>query len=224
MAFGKEIRCRECDTDCTPMWHKESSTEFICQTCFVQKQIEAKKVDNSAVATGQLPNGSKTRNALKSKLGPKRKMSSTKSTRYRLDKSRRSIYKSRKVPKARMMHAEDHTCETVFYKGQYFQVGDIVSLVDKEDKQTYYAQCIGFMVDIYAKKSVCYQWLLPTETWTPKEGFVAHKFHLGPSDNLFHNMDSITYVCNAPVDYFKPQGYQLIHDNTHKKNTISLML
>ena len=53
------------------------------------------------------------------------------------------------------------TSDFVFYKGSYFQVGDIVSMQD-EDGGIYYAQIRGLLTDQYCEKSAAVTWLLPT--------------------------------------------------------------
>ena len=59
----------------------------------------------------------------------------------------------------------------------YYQVGDIVSVMD-EDGDIYYAQLRGFMQDQYMNKSAVITWLLPT-TESPPEGFDSSTFILG---------------------------------------------
>lgn len=53
------------------------------------------------------------------------------------------------------------TSNFVFYKGTYFQVGDIVSVQDI-DGGIYYAQIRGLLIDQYCEKSAAITWLLPT--------------------------------------------------------------
>lgn len=53
------------------------------------------------------------------------------------------------------------TSNYVFYKGSYFQVGDIVSMQDV-DGGIYYAQIRGLLTDQYCEKSAAVTWLLPT--------------------------------------------------------------
>lgn len=53
------------------------------------------------------------------------------------------------------------TSNFVFYKGTYFQIGDVVSLQDV-DGGIYYAQIRGLLTDQYCEKSAAITWLLPT--------------------------------------------------------------
>lgn len=224
MVYGltSKVKCKECHANSTLMWHKESGNEFVCHSCHIKK-LEEIKQDKQDPATITSP-VAKTRNAYKNKVTTaKRKNSTAKATRNH-SKGRRSIYKAKKVVRGSTARAEDRTCETIFYKGEYFQVGDIISVVDIVDKETYYAQCVGFMVDKFSQKSVSYQWLVPKEPLYKYEGFVASKFELGPADNLFHEMESVKFVCNAPEDYYKPLDYHVIDENTGKRNTVSMFL
>ena len=59
----------------------------------------------------------------------------------------------------------------------YYQVGDIVSLVDDEG-DVYYAQIRGFLQDQYYEKSAVITWLLPTSA-SSKEGFDPSTYILG---------------------------------------------
>ena len=59
----------------------------------------------------------------------------------------------------------------------YYQVGDIVSLVDDND-DVYYAQIRGFLQDQYYEKSAVITWLLPTSA-SKKEGFDPSTYILG---------------------------------------------
>lgn len=64
-------------------------------------------------------------------------------------------------------------------QGSYLQVGDIVSLVDKEDS-VYYAQIRGLLIDNYCEKSAFLTWLIPTqESPDPKYGFDPATYLIG---------------------------------------------
>lgn len=62
-------------------------------------------------------------------------------------------------------------------QGNYFQVGDIVSLVD-HDFSVYYAQIRGFMKDQYNEKSAIISWLLPSQG-SPQDRFDPATYILG---------------------------------------------
>ena len=53
-------------------------------------------------------------------------------------------------------------------QGMYYQVGDIVSVIDIEGG-TYYAQIRGLLQDQYCEKSAVITWILPTKKSPPPE-------------------------------------------------------
>ena len=75
-------------------------------------------------------------------------------------KSRRAIFK-KSATRAPSAVAKAVTSERVYYRGQYFTKGDIVSVEDM-DGSVYYAQLRGFLTDQYCEKSGVITWLLPT--------------------------------------------------------------
>ena len=75
-------------------------------------------------------------------------------------KSRRIIFK-KSATRAPGAVARAVTSDRVYYKGQYFTKGDIVSVEDM-DGSVYYAQLRGFLTDQYCEKSGVITWLLPT--------------------------------------------------------------
>lgn len=54
------------------------------------------------------------------------------------------------------------------FQGLYYQVGDIVSLIDV-DGGTYYAQIRGLLQDQYCEKSAVLTWLIPTKNSPPPD-------------------------------------------------------
>ena len=77
-------------------------------------------------------------------------------------------------------------CMSVF-QCTYYQVGDIVSLVDDDDK-VYYAQIRGFLQDQYYEKSAVITWLLPTSA-SSKEGFDPSTYILGKYRMSYYHRD-----------------------------------
>lgn len=65
----------------------------------------------------------------------------------------------------------------IFLQGFYWQVGDIVSVVD-DDASLYYAQLRGFLQDAYNEKSAIITWLIPTSL-SPAVGFDPSTYILG---------------------------------------------
>ncbi|EPY86148.1 hypothetical protein CB1_000326001 [Camelus ferus] len=62
------------------------------------------------------------------------------------------------------------TAESIFYKGVYYQIGDVVSVIDEQDGKPYYAQIRGFIQDQYCEKSAALTWLIPTLS-SPRDQF-----------------------------------------------------
>lgn len=98
------------------------------------------------------------------KKSPVRKRKSTRSTRWRCGnnqhkvfgqkgRSRRFVFKSRLPQKSPSACAVPVTSDFVFHRGQYLQVGDIVSIIDPDDRQKYYAQIRGFLTTEYCEYS-----------------------------------------------------------------------
>lgn len=139
---------------------------------------------------------------------PKRK--STRATRFRFKssirgKSRRALTKKTPI-KSPSAVVTPVTSNYVWYKGVYLQVGDIVSVVDEEDGQVYYAQLRGFLTDQYCEKSAALTWLLPTQE-SPDDGtFDPATYILGPEEDIPRKLEYMEFVMNAPSDYFKSRS------------------
>ncbi|KAK4301416.1 hypothetical protein Pmani_026450 [Petrolisthes manimaculis] len=119
-------------------------------------------------------------------------------------KGRRYIFK-KSATKAPVAVATPVTSEYLFYKGLYYQVGDIVSVVDV-DGGTYYAQIRGLLQDQYCEKSAVLTWLLPTKSSpTPQNGFDPATYIIGPEEDIPRKLEYMEFECHAPSDYFKDQ-------------------
>ena len=68
-----------------------------------------------------------------------------------------------------------HLCA---FQGVYYQIGDVVSVVDEQDGKTYYAQIRGFIQDQYCEKSAALPWLIPTQA-SPKDCFDPASYIIG---------------------------------------------
>ncbi|XP_069770493.1 GATA zinc finger domain-containing protein 1 isoform X4 [Narcine bancroftii] len=97
------------------------------------------------------------------------------------------------------------TSESIFYGGIYYQVGDIVSVVDEDDEKIYYAQIRGFVQDQYCEKSAVITWLIPTQA-SSKDQFDASTYILGPEEDLPRKMEHFEFICHAPSEYFKSRS------------------
>lgn len=116
-------------------------------------------------------------------------------------KSRRIIFK-KSATRAPTSVAKAVTSERVYYRGQYYAKGDIVSLED-EDGSVYYAQLRGFLTDQYCEKSGVITWLLPTvHSPPPEDKFDPSTYVIGPEEDLPRKLEYLTFVMHAPDDYF----------------------
>ncbi|XP_030380998.1 uncharacterized protein LOC115628881 [Scaptodrosophila lebanonensis] len=116
-------------------------------------------------------------------------------------RSRRALFKrpAQKTPK---VQACTKFVKSVFYKGSYMQIGDIVSIVDGEDG-VYYAQIRGLLVDAYCEKSAFLTWLIPTQdSPDPKEGFDPATYLIGPDEELSRKLCYMEFVMHAPSNYY----------------------
>ena len=157
------------------------------------RRKEAKKVPPKKGARGK----EKEAAALRETKGSKGKV-----TRSARGKGRRSLAKKKPV-KAAEEQPTVVTARKVYFEGNYFQVGDIVSVTDIEDGDIYYAQLRGFLIDQFAEKSGVISWLLPTtESPPPSEGFHAATYILGPEEEVPRKLEIFTFVMHAPDDYF----------------------
>lgn len=129
-------KCSQCDRTSSVMWWSVSNGE-ICNEC-----NELKK------------NGDQDENG--SQCEEKSIRKSTRITRMRIKynagiirgipkgKSRRNIFKKAPPAKTPTITATTSTVESLFFGNKYYQVGDIVSLVDSK-YNTYYAQIRGLL-------------------------------------------------------------------------------
>jgi len=117
-------------------------------------------------------------------------------------KSRRIIFK-KSATRAPAAVAKAVTSDRVYYRGQYYTKGDVVSVEDVEDGSVYYAQLRGFLTDQYCEKSGVITWLLPTVNSPPaEESFDPSTYLIGPEEELPRKLEYFTFVMHAPDDYF----------------------
>uniref|UniRef100_A0A8C2UUZ0 GATA zinc finger domain-containing protein 1 n=2 Tax=Hystricomorpha TaxID=33550 RepID=A0A8C2UUZ0_CHILA len=93
-------------------------------------------------------------------------------------KGRRHIFKLKNPIKAPESVSTIITAESIFYKGVYYQIGDVVSVIDEQDGKPYYAQIRGFIQDQYCEKSAALTWLIPTLS-SPKDQFDPASYIIG---------------------------------------------
>ncbi|KAH8415323.1 hypothetical protein KR222_003494, partial [Zaprionus bogoriensis] len=118
-----------------------------------------------------------------------------------LARSRRTLFK-RPAQKTPRVQACTRFVKSLFYKGSYLQIGDIVSIVDSEQR-VYYAQIRGLLVDAYCEKSAFLTWLIPTQdSPDPREGFDPATYLIGPDEELSRKLCYLDFIMHAPSNYY----------------------
>uniref|UniRef100_I3LYF4 GATA zinc finger domain-containing protein 1 n=1 Tax=Ictidomys tridecemlineatus TaxID=43179 RepID=I3LYF4_ICTTR len=98
-------------------------------------------------------------------------------------KGRRHIFKLKNPIKAPESVSTIITAESIFHKGVYYQIGDVVSVIDEQDGKPYYAQIRGFIQDQYCEKSAALTWLIPTLS-SPRDQFDPASYIIGEAQVL----------------------------------------
>lgn len=205
MPLGVKPICISCKSNASTMWNKSEKGEILCNEC-VTKQTHGGKETNGNGVIPTKKSGSNNESAQERVL---RKSARNKPSKYRISakpvatkgKGRRIIFKKSQPVKAPTAVSTIVTGDSIFYEGTYYQVGDIVSLIDDEEN-IYYAQIRGFLQDQYYEKSAVITWLLPTKD-SPVGKFDPSTYILGPEEDLPRKMEYMEFVCHAPSDYFK---------------------
>lgn len=72
-------------------------------------------------------------------------------------------------------------------QGVYYQIGDVIRVIDEDDGKPYYAQIRGFVQDQYCEKSAALTWLIPTQA-SPSDHFDPGTYIIGKrSVNTFYS-------------------------------------
>lgn len=221
MPFGSrpKPKCVLCEATESIIWRKGIDCEHLCNECYLK--------DCSPVADGNLDSLPKSNGSNfhlnSANSGIVRKSARIKPSKYRdysrksistKGKSRRVVFK-KNVMKAPTSVATVMTSNYVYDKDQYFQVGDIVSVMDSDNEKIYYAQITGLLRDQYMEKSCVIAWLLPT-TASPPDRFDPTTFIIGPQEDFPRKLEYFEFVCHAPSDYYKQinSPYPTLPDQT----------
>ncbi|NWY50744.1 GATD1 protein, partial [Chionis minor] len=194
MPLGLKPTCSVCRSTSSSMWKKGGQGEILCNNC------TARSAPPGPAAKQEIHRRSARLRNTKYKSAPAaEKKVSTKG------KGRRHIFKLKNPIKAPESVSTIITAESIFYKGVYYQIGDVVSVVDEQDGKTYYAQIRGFIQDQYCEKSAALTWLIPTQA-SPKDCFDPASYIIGPEEDLPRKMEYLEFVCHAPSEYFKSRS------------------
>lgn len=203
------------------MWKKGNQGEILCNSCTGKgsgggstgassSSTAHSGTSFSSASTSQQNNGGSTK---QSKQEIHRRSARLRNTKYKSapavekkvstkGKGRRHIFKLKNPIKAPEAVSTIVTSESLFHKGLYYQLGDVVSVIDEDDGKMYYAQIRGFIQDQYCEKSAALTWLIPTAA-SPKDYFDPATYIIGPDEDLPRKMDCLDFVCHAPSEYFK---------------------
>lgn len=213
MPFGLQPECVACKTTSSPIWKKNEKDEIVCNACSdhlgddQQGKEESGKLSSGNTggngSSSQLPQCHVVlRKSTRAKAHKQRVQQPAKSTAPK-GKGRRIIFK-KSATKAPSAVATPVTTDSVFYKGTYYQIGDIVSMIDV-DGDVYYAQIRGLLQDQYCEKSAVITWLIPTES-SPKDRFDPATYILGPEEEVPRKLECMEFVSHAPSEYFKAKN------------------
>ncbi|XP_048471660.1 GATA zinc finger domain-containing protein 1 isoform X2 [Rhincodon typus] len=179
MPLGLKPSCSVCKANSSAMWRKSSQGEIICNNC-AGKSPGPGSVSGLTAGPGSAPaaqqsnGGGSGGGGKQAKQEIHRRSARLRNTKYRSmppaekkvstkGKGRRHIFKLKNPIKAPKSVSTIITSESIFYGGIYYQIGDIVSVVDEDDEKVYYAQIRGFVQDQYCEKSAVITWLIPTQ-------------------------------------------------------------
>ncbi|XP_027703659.1 GATA zinc finger domain-containing protein 1 [Vombatus ursinus] len=222
MPLGLKPTCSVCRTTSSSMWKKGAQGEILCNHCTGRGGAAGGAGAGAAGgAAGPCPLTAAARAGSlmcprQSKQEIHRRSARLRNTKYKSapaaekkvstkGKGRRHIFKLKNPIKAPEAVSTIITAESIFHKGVYYQIGDVVSVVDEQDGKTYYAQIRGFIQDQYCEKSAALTWLIPTMA-SPKDRFDPASYIIGPEEDLPRKMEYLEFVCHAPSEYFKSRS------------------
>ncbi|NXV76200.1 GATD1 protein, partial [Atlantisia rogersi] len=215
MPLGLKPTCSVCRSTSSSMWKKGGQGEILCNNCTARSAPPGPAAFATTSAAAQHSNGGGG-GGKQSKQEIHRRSARLRNTKYKSapaaekkvstkGKGRRHIFKLKNPIKAPESVSTIITAESIFYKGVYYQIGDVVSVVDEQDGRTYYAQIRGFIQDQYCEKSAALTWLIPTQA-SPKDCFDPASYIIGPEEDLPRKMEYLEFVCHAPSEYFKSRS------------------
>jgi len=209
MPYGLTPECILCKASSSVLWKKNEKGDTLCNDCMIQGANS--NIEDVKEASSNSQDGNSNDNSAQCQV-VLRKSTRTRTNKQRVQaqaksntkgKGRRIIFK-KSATKAPTAVATPVTTDSVFYKGSYFQVGDVISVLDVEGN-VYYAQIRGLLQDQYCEKSAVITWLLPTDT-SPKDRFDPATFILGPEEEVPRRLECMEFVCHAPSEYFKARN------------------
>jgi GATA zinc finger domain-containing protein 1 len=181
----KSPKCIQCDKTENVQHHLADGTN-LCGECYEKlkydikiEQPEVEPAATSSATSSAIIDEKKTRKSTRStRFKPSSRANSTAVTANKSvlkGKGRRIKKPPTKTPTST---ATIRTVDSLFYDKSYYQVGDIVSLIDRSE-DIYYAQIRGLLVDSYCEKAAFLTWLLPTKSSPPVDRFDPSTYLIG---------------------------------------------
>ncbi|XP_040500214.1 GATA zinc finger domain-containing protein 1 isoform X2 [Ursus maritimus] len=210
MPLGLKPTCSVCKTTSSSMWKKGPQGEILCHHCTGRGGAGGGGSGSGAAGgtggssggggfgaatfastSAAPPQSNGGGGGKQSKQEIHRRSARLRNTKYKSapaaekkvstkGKGRRHIFKLKNPIKAPESVSTIITAESIFYKGVYYQIGDVVSVIDEQDGKPYYAQIRGFIQDQYCEKSAALTWLIPTLS-SPRDQFDPASYIIVPT-------------------------------------------
>lgn len=210
MAPKKKKVCIKCKATESPQWTNAENLGAVCLECVNEtkdsmKSYEVREKREALSDTSRnVKDENKKRKTKYFRLTRKHPLVLVRSTvlRSKHSRNRRTVaFKSKKPLKSSSNVACTHTTEATWYKSQYFQIGDIVSLQNKYE--VYYAQIRGLVCDKFMEKSAALRWLVPSkESPPPNVCFDPKTYAAGPEEDLLRRLSCMKFVLHFDEHYY----------------------
>jgi len=134
-------------------------------------------------------------------------------------------FKSKKPEKCLSQSTSFKLFDVLYSKDRRFQIGDIVYLIDAKFS-CFYAQIRALLQDEQLNAFAFLTWLLPTNISTSTDNFHfdPNGYSIGPNEEYPRSLNSLSFVCHAPSNYFQvktyPQSLTTTIDNKRSMNYI----
>ncbi|CAF1335594.1 unnamed protein product [Adineta steineri] len=211
-------KLKRIDTNIEELPTLENRFQFSTQNIKDEQIISSSSSSSSSTITKS--KRSKVIEPIKSQLPIKistRQQSSFRSNRKTL------AFKSKKPEKCLSQSTTFKLFDVLYSKGRRFEVGDIVYLIDS-NLSYFYAQIRALFQDEHVNAFAFLTWLLPTSinTSTNNFHFDPNAYSIGPNEEYPRSLNSLSFVCHAPSDYFQVKTYpqSVTTDNKRSFNYI----
>jgi len=244
----RKPRCRQCDTMTSVYWRVPARDILLCNNCFLHdfknsnQFCKLKRIDTNIEELPTLENrfqitkdeqlisssssssssiiikGKRTKpiETIKSQLPIKvstRQQPSVRSNRKTL------AFKAKKPEKCLSQSTTFKLFDVLYSKERRFEVGDIVYLIDS-NLSCFYAQIRALFQDENVNAFAFLTWLLPTslKSSTNNFHFDPNAYSIGPNEEYPRSLNSLSFVCHAPSDYYQVKTYPQLTTTDNKRS------